>query len=520
MRLGVAFHTLGCKLNQLESEALADSFRSAGAQLVAGVHGASDDNFDLLVLNSCTVTGKAEQKARRLIRTALASHPDAVVLATGCYAQLDAAALEALHERVVVVPGEAKAGLLGLATWLFDFWGGHGDLLEALHEWKLESTRDPGRASGLASGFASGLASGGGLAGADERGRFDYHPASFAFHSRPALKVQDGCDNRCSYCRVCLARGPSRSLPVEEALARAQQLEAAGRAEIVLTGVNLSQYRDGSRDFPGLLARLIAGTHRVAYRISSYEPNRVNPAFLEVFADPRVRAHVHLAVQSGSDSVLGRMGRAYRSRELLDAAGALRTVRGDPFLAADIIAGFPGETDEEFKATLGVCKEARFAWIHAFPFSPRPGTRAEALRPRVPERVAGERVAALNELAWNGRADYVRRWSGSEVEAVFEGGDAGICEGAADDEAALGDLRAPHGGQSSSRSSSGGGQSSGPPRRATSENYLKLRIWDSPADTQGGRAFTCRISGQLDPRETGMDAEAEFLKGVVPGGPA
>lgn len=461
MPLRVSFHTLGCKLNQLESDALVDAFSAAGAAIVPA-RAADGAGIDLLVLNTCTVTGKAEQKARHIVRATLGAHPDAVVLITGCYAQLDAEGLGGLHERAVVVPGDDKDSLLGLASWLAEFWQGHGDLFEAVREWQTEAALSPARASGS--------------------DRFAFNPASFTFHSRPALKVEDGCDNRCTYCRVCLARGAARSLPTAEVLARARALEEAGRAEIVLTGVNLSQYRDGDRGFPGLVAALLKGTRSVAFRISSYEPDRIDEEFLSVFANERVRPHVHLAIQSGSDPILARMGRGYRRDRVLASVEALRRVRGDPFLAADIIAGFPGETDESFVETLDLCRRAGFAWIHAFPYSPRPGTRAAALRPRVPERVAGERVAALGALARAGRAAYAARWLGTELEAVLEGAGAGACD---DDVAAV--------------------------RHGTSANYLKLGIEGVPPELGSGTAVRCRLSEPLIGHEGGLDAAAVYV---------
>lgn len=433
MELRVAFRTLGCKLNQLETESLADAFRLAGAVILPFEAAA-----DLYVINTCTVTGKAEQKARRLSRQAAARRPGAVVLATGCYAQLEPEALARLDERLVVVPGAEKAAILSLAAWLGERWQGHGDLLDAVLEW---------RRAELAPGTVAGTAVAGTAVAGVALDPFAFVPAEFAFHSRPALKIQDGCDRRCSYCRVCLARGPSRSLPAARVLERLRILEDEGRAEAILTGVNLSQYADGDMGFPGLLRFLLAGSSRIALRLSSFEPERVDAEFLELFAENRIRPHVHLPVQSGSDAMLARMARPYRRDRILRVAEALRTVRQDPFLAADFIAGFPGETDADHAQSLELAREAGFAWIHAFPFSPRPGTKAWDFRPRVPERVAGERVAELSALARAGRAAYVWRWLGKEVDAVLEGeGEEG--------------------------------------QQATTENYLKALVQGPPAATR------------------------------------
>ncbi len=467
MELRVAVHTLGCKLNQLESESLADAFRRAGARLVPFAADA-----ELYLVNTCTVTSKAEQKARRQIRAALAAHPGAVVLATGCYAQLEPEALEALSERVFVLPGEEKSALLALAGYLAEEWQGHGDLAEALREWRQRraeggATLDP----------------------------FAFTPELFSFHSRPALKVQDGCNNRCSYCRVCIARGPAQSLSADEALARLCTLEASGAREVVLAGVNLSQYRDGERDFPGLVRHLLAGSRRVALRISSYEPDKVDAAFVELFADHRVRPHVHLAVQSGSDAVLARMGRGYRRAAVLAAAKALRRVRPEIFLAADLIVGFPGETEADFAASAALFHEAGLAWVHAFPFSPRPGTAAFALTPRVPERVAGKRAAVLGGLARRAKAAYAERFWGAELEAVLERGAA--LSGGQDEEDA-----------EEERSSNvlGSGE-----QLATAENYLKLAVYGLPAGAASkarpGTAIRVRLEG---PGSGGTDARACF----------
>jgi threonylcarbamoyladenosine tRNA methylthiotransferase MtaB len=547
MSYRVTFQTFGCKLNQLETEALADSFARAGAAVLP-----QGSEAELHVLNTCTVTGKAEQKARRSIRAALAAGPrspgrEAVVVVTGCYAQVEAEAIEGLGERVVAVRGEDKALLHGLAAWLADEWQGHGDLLEAVRDWRAAAAA---RAGVLAAGGATDEADGAGVAasGAGARpgnaardGRFAFSPAAFAFHSRPSLKIQDGCNNRCSYCRVCIARGPSVSLEPAIVLERLRALEDSGAAEAVLTGVNLSQYRSGGLGFAGLLGYLLAGTSRIAIRLSSFEPDRVDAAFLEAFGERRVRPHLHLPIQSGSDAVLARMGRRYTASEILAACEALRKVKGDPFLAADLIAGFPGETDTDFEATLSTAAAAGLAWIHAFPFSARPGTAAWDLRPRVPERIAGERVAALTALAEVGREAYLARWMGREVEAVLETsydgavGDAGGAgnagaAGDTEDAGAGGNARGDAGAAGGARAGSGlsGDPASGRPSfRATSDNYLRLALDALPPGQGGngrrGNAFLCQITGREGPgreagaRDPGVDASARALSWLRPG---
>ncbi|HUX36289.1 MAG TPA: tRNA (N(6)-L-threonylcarbamoyladenosine(37)-C(2))-methylthiotransferase MtaB [Rectinemataceae bacterium] len=435
MKLSVAFNTLGCKLNQLESESLADSFMRSGAMVRRG----GDLGLaDIVIVNTCTVTGKAEQKARRLIRQALSRNPTAVAIVTGCYAQVEAESIAGLHERAVVVPGEEKAGLLGLAEWLAEEWQGHGDLLDAVLAWRR--------------------ASGGGSADP-----FAFRPEEFAFHSRPSLKIEDGCDNLCAYCRVRIARGRARSLAADEVLGRLQALEAAGKAEVVLTGVNLFHYRDGEGRFPDLLRFLLEGTERIALRLSSYEPEGINEDFLDAFSHPRLRPHIHLPVQSGSDRLLGLMARAYRREKVLAACEALRKAKGDLFIGADIITGFPGEGEKDFADTLDLAKRCDFAWIHAFPFSPRPGTAAWDMLPKVPQRVAGERVALLEGLAREGRKAFVARQAGLGFAAVLEGDSRVGSDG-------LG--------------------------HATSANYLKILVEGLPPGLSGGEAIRCRLDGR------------------------
>jgi threonylcarbamoyladenosine tRNA methylthiotransferase MtaB len=296
----------------------------------------------------------------------------------------------------------------------------------------------------------------------------------FSFHSRPFLKIQDGCGHACSYCRVTIARGPSVSLDAETLLFRLRALEEAGHGEAVLTGVNLNQYRGTYRfqdalDLPALLEYLLANTRTIALRLSSLEPDCLNEPFLRALANKRIRPHFHLSVQSGSPLILERMRRTYGPEAVEAAVRRLRTLRDDPFLAADIIAGFPGETPAEFAKTCELCRRADFAWIHAFPYSRRPGTEAASFREAVPEREAVRRVAALTGLARRGRAAYIRRWTGKTVEAIVEGG----AEGAA--------------------------------MTALSENYLKLTL---PAPEAQGTVLRCRIQGGPEPAGAPIDAIA------------
>jgi len=410
--ISVLFHTLGCKLNQLETEALAEAFREAGCVILAG---GESRNPDMCVVNTCTVTSKAEQKARRIIRLYL--RRNCVILVTGCYAQLEKEELEALGSgSLFVVPGMVKDRLLDLPMFLARENPDHAGLSSALARWfeqggfgvKTETSGTPDSAS------------------------FRFSPRNFIFHSRAFLKIQDGCDRNCAYCRVPLARGKSISLAAAEALRRLKALEEAGRPEAVITGVNIAQYRDPENPamtLPALLGFLLDNTDSIALRLSSIEPEFkgdfgtgeiFNEKFFDVLSNPRIRNHFHISVQSGSDAILAAMGRPYRSQHVIEMAEKFRTIKDDPFLGCDIIAGFPGESDEDFEKTMELCRIAGFAWIHAFPYSKRPGTPACLMKGQIRPVIAGKRLAALTEIARQGRKRYVRRWQGKTVEAISE----------------------------------------------------------------------------------------------------
>ncbi|GHT77029.1 tRNA (N(6)-L-threonylcarbamoyladenosine(37)-C(2))-methylthiotransferase MtaB [Spirochaetia bacterium] len=474
--VSIAVQTLGCKLNQLESEAIAASFKQEGFRLVPWGEAA-----DLLVVNTCTVTSKAEQKARRIIRKALKENPAACVIVTGCYAQLDGEGIAALEgdsgissgRRLFVVSGDLKSALLDLPRYVTASGGngasivGIAGIAAALAQWQVDGRQQPDP--------------------------FAFNMGDFSFHSRASLKIEDGCDHRCTYCRVSLARGSSVSLDAETALGRLRYLEERGYGEAVLTGVNINQYRSGGFDLGGLLDFLLRGTERIAIRLSSLEPEGITEGFLSALENPRVRPHFHLSIQSGSREVLARMGRWYTPEDIESAIRELRRRKGDPFLACDMITGFPGETAADFEETCALCERAGFAWIHAFPYSPRPGTAAFTFTGRVSEGEAVSRVDTLLALAQQGRAAYIRRWLGKTVEALdlrstASGGEVGTGVG-------------PDG-----KAFSGIGAVPGTVKytAAVSENYLKLLIpWPVGPPTQGpisggeplkaGQVFRCRI---------------------------
>jgi threonylcarbamoyladenosine tRNA methylthiotransferase MtaB len=467
----VSFYTLGCKLNQLETEALAGAFREAGFPVLPWD---DSERSALFIVNTCTVTSMAEQKARRIIRSFLRAAR--VVLVTGCYAELGGDELAALGGELFVVPGRAKDALLDLPSFLARS-SGSGDprgVSGLLRVW-LEERRLLSFSLSLPGAATSSLP------GPLPQGHpFRFAPRMFTFHSRAFVKIQDGCDRACAYCRVPLARGKSVSLAAAEVLARIKALEKQGAAEAVLTGVNISQYRDPAdphRDLPGLLRILLDSTGSIALRLSSIDPGpelfENSPGdFLEVLSHRRIRNHFHLSVQSGSDRILSAMGRSYLARDILKAAEKLRSLREDPFLACDIIAGFPGESAGDFDKTAALCGTIGFAWIHGFPYSRRPGTRAAAMGEEPGRRIAGERVRILEDMARRGRRAYAGRWLGKTLDAVAE---------------------------------TGGG---GPFFSALGANYLRIRVLSGGKRPKPGAGFRCRVTGEESAQ--GFDLRGEL----------
>jgi len=453
----VLIQTLGCKLNQLESEAFADAFTQAGFSLFAPSNRIPPG---IIIVNACTVTSKADQKARRVIRKALRDYPDSYVLVTGCYAQLNDSSIFELDNsssmrRLFALKGLENENILNLPRFLVEKNDIRG-ALEILCGENHSNIQD--RAYG----------------------RFQFNPERFSEHSRGFLKIQDGCGNHCTYCRIRLARGKSVSLPAEQALSRLRVLEEK-HGEAVLTGVNISQYRDNPRaaNFGELLKYLLDGTSKISLRLSSLDPEIIDENFTQILTNRRIRPHFHLSVQSLSDKILEKMGRGYNSKTVEKAASLLRRAKDDPFLACDIIAGFPWETNAEFEETYHLCKKLDFAWIHVFPYSKRPGTPAWSFTDTVHEAEVTKRVKMLTNLANEGRANYIKRWLGREVDVLIENGSCAksFCRG-------------------------------------VSGNYLKLLVrCEGKTLPPPGAVLRCRLSSdrKIDLQKENCDAIAEYI---------
>ena len=409
----VRIETLGCRLNQIESEAAANLFINQGFDVkMEGVTASSqsDDLTFLVIINTCAVTKKAEQKARRLIRLILKKYKNAVLLVTGCYAQLSKNEIEKIDRRIVVLGGQVKSRLSKVPQILKEFSSKEFDCDGFIKQIKNDVISLPV----IKPDFPEDS--------------FKLSTTTMLAHSRASLKIQDGCNNSCSYCTIHIARGHSVSLDVKTAVERVCSLEKQGYDEVVLTSINIAQYKglyeneNGQQylNFAQLLEKLIASTQKINFRISSLYPEIVDQNFCRVIADKRVRPHFHISVQSGSDKILALMNRVYKSEQVLQACEKIREVKPDAFIACDIITGFPGETSQDFEQTMELCERCNFTWIHAFPFSERPGTPACSMKNKVPQSESQKRAKRLTQWAIKQKIKYIEQFAGKELTAVVE----------------------------------------------------------------------------------------------------
>ena len=403
----VRIETLGCRLNQIESESAAQLFIESGFNVVFSIDDVDKDTC-LVIINTCAVTQKAEQKARRIIRLAVKKYQNAVLLVTGCYAQLSKNQIEEIGERVVVLGGQVKSRLSKIPELLKNNKLSPADFASLLKE-QLCSV------PAVKPGFPEDS--------------FKFAASSLQAHSRASLKIQDGCNNNCSFCTIHIARGHSVSLDVAAACERVLALEAAGYDEVVLTTINIAQYKglyvgpDGVEqyfNFAALLKYLLGVTKKICFRISSFYPEIVDEEFCEVIRDPRVRPHFHISVQSGSNKILELMNRKYKREDVIKACHDLRVAKPDCFLACDIITGFPSETTEDFDQTMDLCHQCDFTWVHSFPFSERPGTAACDMKPKIPQSVSQSRAKALNKWAVQQKTSYIHSFIGKPLPAIIE----------------------------------------------------------------------------------------------------
>ncbi len=373
----VAFKTLGCRLNQYETDALVTDFDNAGYQLVD-----FDGSPDVVIVNTCTVTNQSDQKSRTVISQAARKNKDAVVVVTGCMANNFKEKLESQDNITFVVENNRKSSVLALVDAHFSG--------EILHPNQLPQDV------------------------------FRYEPVQKSLHTRSAVKVQDGCDNFCTFCIIPMVRGRAVSRPVEEVLESVRKTLENGFKEIVITGVNIGRYEDGSARFEDLLAKVLEVPGDFRVRISSLEPDGFGDRFVELFANPKLMPHLHLCLQSGSEKTLLRMRRMYDVEQFRKTINQFRSVYPDFNFTTDIIVGFPGETEEEFQETMVAVREFNFSHVHTFKYSVRRGTRAERLENHVPEKIKTERSAQIRELSEENKLRYYQSLIGKTTHVLVE----------------------------------------------------------------------------------------------------
>ena len=367
----VALDSLGCKLNQAETELLARQFAEAGYRLVAPT-----DKADIYVLNTCTVTHIADRKSRHKLRLAHRRNPDARLVAIGCYAERAPRELEPIAG-VDLILGNAR-------------------------KWQL--LRLLGDSAGLGRSVHPDLAG-----QSDNGGR-----------TRAFIRVQDGCRNFCAYCIVPLVRSREESVPVEQVVAEVGERVAEGYQEVVLTGTEIGAYRDNKVNLAGLLERILGETGITRLRLSSLQPPELSPGLVGLWHSRRLCPHFHLSLQSGSDGVLSRMKRRYATADYQQAVSTIRHVLPEAAVTTDVIVGFPGETDEEFRETLDFCRQMRFARIHVFPYSPRPGTAAATMPRQVSEKIKKQRSQQMLALAEETAQEFQQQFLGKTMEVLWE----------------------------------------------------------------------------------------------------
>jgi threonylcarbamoyladenosine tRNA methylthiotransferase MtaB len=386
----VAISTLGCKTNQFESAAMVEQLKAAGYRIVP-----FSEPSDIYIINSCTVTARTDAETRRLIRRARRLNPASRIVATGCYAQVAPGELEKMPELDCVLGNQEKQNISLL----------------------LESTEHS----------VSDIAA---ISQAEP-----LKLTSFAEHTRAFLQIQNGCNSFCAYCIVPYARGRSRSVSPIDILQGMRDLAANGFKEIVLTGIHLGAY---GLDLPSptsltaLVRQIDAEAIVPRLRIGSVEPNEVNEELLSLMAQSKsICPHLHLPLQSGSDSVLKRMGRPYSSAIFRDLMARISSAMPDAFVGADVIAGFPGETEAEFNDTVQLLEELPFSDLHVFPYSSRPGTKAANMPGHVPDRIVTERAARLRGIAKLKKTQFLERFVGKELGVLVQGFNdkSGNCRG-------------------------------------------------------------------------------------------
>ncbi len=388
----IGFVTLGCKVNMYDTEAMMELFAEKGYKIVE-----FDDFADIYIINTCTVTNFGDKKSRQMIRRARRRNPDAIVAATGCYAQTAPDRVANIEGINIVIGTKDRSRVVDI----IESYGGEG-VLNAVSDIRGEKEFEPLKISKL-------------------RGR-----------TRAYIKIQEGCNRYCTYCIIPYARGPVRSRKPEDIIAEVDTLAKNGFKEVVLTGIHVASYGTdlGNTDLCDIIERVheVTGIERI--RFSSVEPVVITDEFIERIKKlPKVCDHYHLSLQSGCDRTLKAMNRRYTSMEYLAACEKLRRAFPDVAITTDIIGGFPGESDEDFDKSYAFAEKARLSKIHVFPYSPKEGTPAAKMKEQIPPDVKNKRCEKLIALSNRLNREFMSKFIGREKYVLFERIENGYYEG-------------------------------------------------------------------------------------------
>ncbi len=361
--------TLGCKLNQAESERLAEELKGMGYRLVSAV-----DEADVYILNTCSVTHIAERKSRQRLRMARRRNPTALLAAVGCYAQRTADKLAGIDGVWLVLDNDDKMKLPQI----------------------LQQMNDNRKTKEMAAEYSAGV------------------------RSRSFVKAQDGCENFCAYCVVPLVRQQPKSLPTARIIEEINEKVAAVYREVVLTGTEIGSYNSDGLDLKGLIKKVLDETQVGRLRLSSLQPHHITPQLIGLWRNKKLCPHFHLSLQSGSDSMLKKMKRQYSSGDFQKAVSSIRALLSDAAITTDVIVGFPGESQVEFEQSCEFCRRMAFARIHVFPYSRRPGTAAAEMAGQVSVGDKKMRSQQMLALAEESAATFRRRFIGKKMQVLWE----------------------------------------------------------------------------------------------------
>jgi threonylcarbamoyladenosine tRNA methylthiotransferase MtaB len=386
MKRKIAFKTLGCRLNQYETEALASQFSRNEYEVVE-----FEKPADVYIVNSCTVTNQSDQKTRTMVNHATRLKHRPMVVVMGCMSPEQQKQFTDNSAVTYLIDNEKKSGVFQLIDAHFK-----GELIE-----KEQLPSD----------------------------RFSYELTDPLFHTRSFIKIQDGCDNFCTYCIIPMVRGVAISRPAEEIMDNIRQAVVNGYKEIVITGVNISRYYYEGIHFEHLVEQILNMPQDFRLRISSMEPDELNDKFISLMNHPKLCPHLHLCIQSGSDRILIKMNRMYTMAAFLKLVEKIKAVNPLFNLTTDIMVGFPGENAADFEATIQAAREIGFSHIHTFKYSKRTGTRADRMTEQVPEPVKSQRSEIIRKISEENKIKYFQHLLGIEQTILVEKIKNGVAQG-------------------------------------------------------------------------------------------